>query len=193
MEHLAVPDDAELVRRVLAGDRWAEEALYWRHAARLGNLAARLLRDRDAALDVVQDTFVQAFEGLGRLRDPERVGGWLRQITVHQVHRRLRRRALRRRLGLLPRGTEKVLAPAGRAAMETSTELRLVEAALREIGADARLCWCLRFVEGYRVAEVAEATGLSESTVKRRLRDAERRVRQHVTSAGEIASGEDAP
>ena len=94
VEHLVVPSDAELVARILEGDRWAEEALYRRHAACLGNLAARLLRDRDAALDVVQDTFVEAFEGLERLRDPARVGGWLRQIAVHQVHRRLRRQKL---------------------------------------------------------------------------------------------------
>ncbi|MEM1418187.1 MAG: RNA polymerase sigma factor [Myxococcota bacterium] len=177
VQHLTIPDDAELVRRMCAGDSWAEEALYRRYAKPLGNLAARILGDRDAALDVVQDTFVEAFESIEKLRQPERVGAWLRQITVHQVHRRLRRRTLRRRLGFVSREVGETIGSEG---TDAGAELRLVAGALREVSSEARICWFLRVVEGQRIGEIAEACRCSESTVKRRLREAERRVAAHV-------------
>lgn len=180
VELLSRPEDDELVRRIQAGDRWAEEVLYRRYALSLGNMAARILGDRDGALDVVQDTFAIAFDELDRLRDPRRVRPWLRQIAIRQVHRRLRRRDLRRRLGLLssvPEGAEAV-SPGLDA--ERNADLRLAVDALKQVGAQARVCWALRMIEGYTVAEVADACRLSESTAKRRIRDAQLRIDAHV-------------
>src|SRR5687767_12239095 len=94
--------DGELVRRARLGDAWARAALYHRYSVELADLAVRLLRDRDAAADVVQDTFVSAFETLADLRDAARVRGWLRVIAIRHVHRVFRRRRLLRMLGIGP-------------------------------------------------------------------------------------------
>ena len=92
--------DAELVARAIEGDRWGREMLYRRHATYLLAIAARLLGNRGEGEEVVQDTFVTAFEQLRTLREPAALRGWLAQIAVSLVRRRLRRGRLLRVLGL---------------------------------------------------------------------------------------------
>ena len=92
--------DEELVRRALAGERWGREMLYRRHAGNLLSITVRLLANRGEAEEIVQETFVTAFEQLGTLRKPVAVRGWLGQITVNLVRRQFRRGRLLRFLGL---------------------------------------------------------------------------------------------
>ena len=92
--------DAELVERSLNGDRWSRDMLYRRHAHYLLAIASRLLSSRGEGEEVVQDTFVVGLDQLGTLRDPAAVRGWLAQIAVSLVRRRLRRGRLLRLLGL---------------------------------------------------------------------------------------------
>ncbi|MCZ7645400.1 MAG: hypothetical protein M5U26_08970 [Planctomycetota bacterium] len=62
------PEDGGLVERVLNGDAEAFEALFKKYRQRVFGAAWRVLRDEEAALDVVQDAFVKAYERLGDLR-----------------------------------------------------------------------------------------------------------------------------
>ncbi|MGE0792530.1 MAG: RNA polymerase sigma factor [Sandaracinaceae bacterium] len=163
--------DAELVARCLEGDdRWARGALYRRHAETVAGLALRLLRDRDEADDVLQDTFVCAFQTLGALRDPAQLGAWLRTICVRQVHRRFRRRRLLASLGFR-RTTipleELALRDAGQEARE---ELRRVDAVLARLPVRARIVWSMRVIEGETLPAIAEAMDVSLVTVKRDVR-----------------------
>lgn len=87
--------DAELVRRALARDAWAEDLIYRRHAPRVASVARRLLRDPVEAADVTQETFLVAFERLATLTEPAAVGGRLARIAVSRVHRRWRWRRVR--------------------------------------------------------------------------------------------------
>lgn len=85
-------DDASLVRASLAGDRAAFAAIYDRYADRLHDFCWSMLRNRDEAADVTQDTFLVAAERLPQLRDPERLHPWLYAIARSQVLRRFRAR-----------------------------------------------------------------------------------------------------
>src|SRR5436309_823611 len=96
----AHPPDAILVERAQGGDRQAQEAIYRRHVRYIAGMAQRLLRDHSDAEDVVQDAFVIAHQQLASLRDGAALRGWLAQIAVSQVRRKLRRRRLLRFFGL---------------------------------------------------------------------------------------------
>jgi RNA polymerase sigma-70 factor (ECF subfamily) len=156
--------------------------LYRRHASRLLGMCARLLRDMSDAEDVVQDAFVDALDQLGSLREPSLFRRWLVGIAVHKVHRRLRRRRLLRVLGLWGDQSdatlEACLAPG--ISPEIHAELVCLDHSLAQLPDAQRVAWQLRCVEGYRLEEVAELCNCSLATVKRRLRDADARVRQHV-------------
>lgn len=175
------PTDAQLVERALAGDRWAEEAIYRRHVHRVTTVAARLLRSRADVEDVVQDVFLRGFRELGTLREPERLGSWLAASTVHRVHKIFRRRRLQRLLGLDRSVHDEPLADQARdaATPETRAELALLDRVLDALGEDDRMAWVLRHLLGHQVAEVAELTRCSLATVHRRLA----RAQAHVETA----------
>jgi RNA polymerase sigma-70 factor (ECF subfamily) len=176
-------DDATLVARALGGDRWAEEAIYRRHVRTITGLALRLLRNRAEMEDVVQDTFVAAFEHLGALRDGAALRGWLAQIAVSQVRRRLRRRRLLGLLGLdrtVEDATLEALASPGLLG-EARAELGALDRLLATLPDEQRIAWMLRHVEGDELEDVALACACSLATVKRRIAAADARVRLHVT------------
>jgi RNA polymerase sigma-70 factor, ECF subfamily len=171
--------DQELVERLARGDQWAKEALYRRYVKVVWTTALHMVGNRADAQDVVQDTFVEALRDLPALRQHAALRPWLLRISVHQAHRRFRRRKLFRRLGLdrsiddAP--LEELLHPGATA--EQQLELRSVDRALQGASVDERFAWILRYVEGHSLEEVAEACGCSLATAKRRLAGAQTRVK----------------
>ncbi|HEY2744605.1 MAG TPA: RNA polymerase sigma factor [Polyangia bacterium] len=177
------PDsDAILVQRARAGDATASAELFRRHASRITALLVRLLGSHADAEDAAQETFVHALRDLHQLRDPRALSQWLTQLAVSQAHRRFRRRRLLAALGFeaSPRdGTLDQIADP-KASADVRAELALLDQALGELRASQRMAWMLRYVEGYRLAEVARLCGCSLATTKRRLSAASARVAQHI-------------
>ena len=168
--------DADLVVRAQGGDGWAEEMLFRRHAPELLALTTRLVGSAAEAEDIVQETFVALLEHLNELREPAAFRAWLMRTAVRGVYRRSRRRSLLRRLGFGGSGRVHLAA-----APDTSPEQRAllaeIDALLLQMPASERICWMLRFVEGYELTEVAAACGCSLTTAKRRLAAAQQRLR----------------
>ncbi len=176
-------DDATLVARARDGNRWAEEALFRRHVRGVWQVALRLVGHAADAEDVVQDTFATVLQSLGSMRDGQALRAWLLQVAVRHAHRRLRRRRLRRFLGLEEGTPESVLAEVPGAtgvAPEARAELALVDRALARMPAAERIAWVLRHVEGEALEDVALACGCSLATVKRRIAAAEARLEKHL-------------
>jgi RNA polymerase sigma factor (sigma-70 family) len=86
--------DAELVTAWAAGDQSAFAAVYDRYADALFAFALSRLRDRAAAADAVQDTFLRAARRVDQLRDRTRLRAWLYAIARNQVIDAVRRPAL---------------------------------------------------------------------------------------------------
>lgn len=174
--------DQALVTRARAGDRSAEEALYRTHVQAVAALAMRLLGRGSDAEDVVQDAFVSALSRLSQLRDGRLFRAWVLRITVHEVHRRFRRRKLLRVLGLESGRAEVELAQLAAPSLsaEGRAELTRIDRALCTLPSADRLAWLLRHVEGYELAEIASACAASLATIKRRIVRAEQRIASHL-------------
>jgi len=172
------PSDRELVARALAGDRSADEAIYRRYAGHVTSLCLRLLRDRDELADVVQDTFVDVLQQLPELREPDLLQRWITGVAVHKVHRRFRRRRLRRLLGLERSSHDTLVSlhARGDTSAELRAELALLDAQLASLPDAERAAWILRYVEGYRLLDVAQLCQCSLATAKRRIAAAHARV-----------------
>ena len=79
--------DLELVRQAAQGDSAAFHVLVDRHASELMRLAASLSARRADAEDVVQETFIGAYQGLRRFDGRASVKTWLKRILVRQAAR----------------------------------------------------------------------------------------------------------
>lgn len=163
--------DDELIDRLARGDQWAKDALYRRYVQVVWNTALHMVGNRADAQDIVQDTFIEALRDVSALRDVTALRPWLLRISVHQAHRRFRRRKLLRRLGL-DRGLDDaplhlLLHPG--ASPESRSELRSIDRALAAASDAERFAWILRHVDGYGLEEVAQACDCSLATAKRRI------------------------
>ncbi|MGZ8629315.1 MAG: RNA polymerase sigma factor, partial [Actinomycetota bacterium] len=89
---LADVSDDDLAERSRSGDREAFAGLYVRHFTGLYDFAARIVRDRDAAADVVQTTFTKAWTGLEGAGAVRNVKAWLYTIARNAAIDELRHR-----------------------------------------------------------------------------------------------------
>lgn len=176
------PSDESLVQGIRAGDAKSRELLYRRHVDYIAGMSVRLLRSIEEGEDVVQDTFVIAFDRLHMLRDPGALRGWLAAIAVSQVRRRLARQRL---LGVF--GLARALddAPLDELAIEdTSAEVRSELAALDivlgRLPPKQRIAWMLRYVEDEPLEAVAVSCACSLATAKRWIAAADEVVREYV-------------
>jgi RNA polymerase sigma-70 factor, ECF subfamily len=177
----AGPTDAALVVAARAGETWAQEALFVRHAGRAIGLAQRMLGSSDDADDVVQDAFIRALSHLQKLDNPQAFAAWLTSLVIHTAQKRLRRQRLLERLGL--RAVEPIEPDsliAHNAPPEVTSELRAVYTAVTRLPAEERIALILRRVEGMDLAEIAQHMHLSLATVKRRLKSGESHLAQII-------------
>jgi RNA polymerase sigma-70 factor, ECF subfamily len=176
-------DDIEaLVARAKAGETRALEVLYERHIRMVHAVAGRLLGGAEDLDDVIQDSFVHAIENLRKLEVDAAFSTWLRTIVVRTASRRMRRRRLLTRLGLRREEAidlEQITSPG--IDTDRAVELRRVYAKLAQLPVDERVAYILRKIQGLEILEVAEATGTSPTTVKRRVRRAAEHLGVHAS------------
>jgi len=148
------------------------DGIFRRYAPYVGALVLKLLGRPADVDDVVQDVFMQAHRGLGKLRDPSAVRPWLRRITIRRARRFLSKRWVLRWFSEASVETQTDLADPS-ASPEERAQVAHIYRRLELMARDERLAWVLRFVEGETLEGIAELLGCSVSTVQRRLRAAE--------------------
>jgi RNA polymerase sigma-70 factor (ECF subfamily) len=180
------PSDAALVMAARAGEAWASEALFRRHAPMVNGLAYRLLgRDMDVD-DLVQDSFVQALGALDALKEPQAFQSWLASIVVRTSSKLLRRRKLLNRLGLRRSGDAiDVDALVGKSVPpDAAAELRALYTVVDALPVKIRVPLLLRRVEGLSLEEIAEYTQASLATVKRRIAEGDAVLAKYASGVG---------
>ncbi|UCC68126.1 MAG: sigma-70 family RNA polymerase sigma factor [Armatimonadota bacterium] len=166
--------DSQLVERARKGDREAFGDLVDRYRDMVYGLGYHLTGDFEAARDLAQEAFVQAFTKLGQLRHPHKFAAWLRRIAA-SVHRDgLRRKQIA--TVTLEEGAH----AADRDRRPSETELA-VRAALAALRASDRLALTLHYINGYTHAEIGAFLGIRSETAKTRLARARQRLRGEMT------------
>lgn len=159
--------DAPLVVAAQRGDRGAMKELYLRHGDYIAGMCARLLRCREEAREVTQDSFVTAFEQLEQLRDGDAFRAWVARIAVRQVRAHLRRQRLWRFIGIRGEEDATLFQLSEGAPAEARAELGQIDGLLLRLPAEQRVAWMLRHIEGEPLDEVARICECSLATVKR--------------------------
>jgi RNA polymerase sigma-70 factor (ECF subfamily) len=180
----ARPSDEELMATIVEGQESALEALYDRYGGQSYSLALRILGDREAAEEVVQDAFVAVWRR-AETYDPHsgRLYSWLLRITRNRAIDELRRRGISaRHPSVGGRSLDSEPDPAqDREVPEaaTSAELRsVVGAALDGLPHDQREVLEMAYMRGWSQREISRHTGVPLGTVKTRTRLALKKLRR---------------
>jgi RNA polymerase sigma-70 factor, ECF subfamily len=167
--------DAGLVERARRADQAAFAVLYQRHARYLAGVVYRLMGDDAELDDIVQESFVDAAQGLDALTHADLVRPWLVAITVRRARRHLSRRRRRRLLlDSLAAFGARTSNPSDRSDVDDLYD------ALDRLPRDLRVPWALRHIEQFSLPEVASACAVSLATIKRRISEAERRLARRL-------------
>ena len=159
--------DGELIQRILAGEREAYAVLVGRYQESLYRHAAAMIGDRDAASDLVQETFVKAYTRLDTC-DPDRFAAWIFRILRNRCKDWLKNR----RQQTAPLHDEAHTAPESDdpALSLERTELgRVVDAALMRLPPAQREAFLLKHVDGLSYEEMAERLETGISALKMRV------------------------
>jgi RNA polymerase sigma-70 factor (ECF subfamily) len=162
--------DAELVRRVQAGDTGAYGALVARYRDRLGRYAVHMLGNREEAEEALQDAFVRGYRSLGRCDSPERFGAWLYGILVNRCRTAGARAARRGRMFVHDDAALNGASPP--TALERTEFEDVVRWALARLSPEHREAFLLKFVEDLEYEEMARLTGAGVSALKMRVKRA---------------------
>jgi RNA polymerase sigma-70 factor (ECF subfamily) len=179
-------EDRVLMARLAAGDRDALEPLMGRHYRRVYRIALGYLRNPEDALDVVQETFVKAYEHAGRWDGAAEVAPWLARIAVNQSIDRYRRNRRRRQsFSPLEEGDHQESLAASDVSPERHTLSgqigdRIARAVLG-LPETQRAVFVLRHYEEMSLEEIATALGLRLGTVKSSLHRAVHRLRERLS------------
>jgi RNA polymerase sigma factor (sigma-70 family) len=163
-----------LIARLRRADSSAQSSVFRQFERVVYTLCLRMLGKAPAALDAMQDSFIQAFSQIAQFRASAPFGMWLRVIVVNRCLRELRDSKDHRDLDALDPGLEDGLEhEPGQSTWDWSSVAlnnRIdLERALASLSARARTVLWLYHVEGYQHAEIAEVFGATVSFSKSQL------------------------
>jgi RNA polymerase sigma-70 factor (ECF subfamily) len=187
--------DEEIVSRVCAGDLASFEILMRRHNQRLYRIGRAILRNDTEAEDLMQDTYVRAYEHLKQFAGRAKFSTWLSRIAVNEALARRKRSGKEEALEPMADAKEDsahrnyASAPASRLQapgrnpeqQAGDSELRnMLEDAIDSLPDDFRSVVMLRDVEEMDTAETAASLDISEENVKTRLHRARALLRKKL-------------
>lgn len=166
-------NDAELVRRCLAGDGEAFRPLVEKYQGVLFNVAYRMVHDREDARDLAQGAFVKAYEKLGTYDPAYQFFSWIYRILVNDTLNFLKRSRPDRPLD----DASGAASPGGpHQELESREAKRAVREALMGLSVADREVVVLRHFADLSYGEMAAALAIPEKTVKSRLYSARQRL-----------------
>jgi RNA polymerase sigma-70 factor (ECF subfamily) len=198
------PSDRDLVAKARDGDAAAFETLVNRHQRQIYRLALRMMGNESDAEEVLQETFLNAYEKLGEFRGDAAFNSWIYRIAANSALMRLRRRRRAPDTVALPEpgvtgpgdappagprfGDDGAYAEPPRSdwslradeALQNAQLGGAIERAVQKLPEDYRVVFLLKDVDGLSNEQISEALGLSVPAVKSRLHRARLALREQL-------------
>ena len=183
-------DEGILVAQSREGDTGAFGELVRRYESKIFRLAQHITQNREDAEDVLQETFMKAYEHLDQFQGNSKFYTWIVRIAVNQALMKLRRRKTDKSVSLdetIDTGEDTIVREI--AAWDENPEEtfsrdelgNILDTAVKSLESPYRSVFVLRDVEELSTEETAEALGLSVPAVKSRLLRARLQLREKLT------------
>src|SRR5579885_1209707 len=183
-------DETVLLAQSRQGDRRAFAELVRRYEGKIFRLAQHITNNREDAEDVLQETFMKAYEHLDQFKGDSKFYTWIVRIAVNQALMKLRRRKTDKSVSLdetIDTGEDTITREI--AAWDEDPEQRfsreelgqILNSSIDSLAPAYRSVFLLRDVDDLSTEETADALGLSVPAVKSRLLRARLQLREKLT------------
>ena len=184
--------EAEFIERLKRGEAAAFEELVTERSGEIYGLLFRLTENSEEARDLTQETFLRAFQNIGRFRGEADLRTWIYRIAINQARNRWRWWRRRRRDSTVSldatqgQSNQTLIATLAESSenpeQQTLAHEREValRSALQKVGRAYRETVILRDIEGFTYEEIATTLGINVGTVKSRLARGRQELRQKL-------------
>ncbi len=164
-------DDSYYIERILGGDSSAYAGLVARHKNMVFSIALKILKNREDAEEVAQDSFLKAYESLGSFEKKSKFSTWLYRIVYNVSISKTRKKRLEF-VGIDDRiitnySEDRIHDDVGQ--FDENEQKILIDKALKGLPGEDNLLITLFYKSKNSVEDISIITGLSESNVKVRL------------------------
>jgi RNA polymerase sigma-70 factor (ECF subfamily) len=176
------PDEAqvelhrEIIEECKLGNRKAQYRLYQLYAKAMLNVCFRMLRNREEAEDMLQESFTEVFVKLTSYRYESTFGTWLKQIVVNRCINEIKRKKIELRFFDDMETFE--IESKEPDVDESEMTVEKVKKAMEQLPEGSRMIFSLYLLEGYDHTEIAQILNITESTSKSQYMRAKLRVKE---------------
>ncbi len=177
------PIEAMLLRRMAGGDRAAFTELYRLMHRPLFGYLMKLIREREMAEDVLNETMMEVWRQAGRFEGRSAVNTWVFSIAHHRAVSRFRKR----RESALDDAYAATIADEGPTPDQTAQSRgmsRLLARLMEQLSYEHREIIHLAYFQEFSVQEIAEALDVPPNTVKTRMFYARQRLKVLLAESG---------
>ena len=177
---------AQMINLAAKGNQTAIEDLYRLTYNSVYKSAKVLIQDEDAVLDIVQDSYVKAFQSLDQLDSPENFKAWIKRIATNKAKDYLKKKKPVLFSEMAGEDGEEIDFRDEQpdhypeVVVDRKETARLMKEILDALSEDQRLVIGMFYYEEMSVREIAESLGCSENTVKSRLNYGRKKVEVKV-------------
>ena len=138
------------------------------------NICYRMTNDGDEAADVLQESFISAFNNLSSYRGTASFGAWLKRIVVNKSINHIRAR----KLNLVPLEEADGAGDHDVRDEEFYMDIERIKLGIEQLPDGYRIVFSLYLLEGYDHKEISQILGITESTSKSQYNRAKTKLKQ---------------
>lgn len=168
-------DTNSLVQRTRKKDIAGMRMLYECYAKEMLATSFRITNDLQGSEDILQDSFLDAFQKIDQLKDNSKYGSWLKRIVINKSLASIKRRVSYQELPLVVDLAEEE---------ETGTSgysISELQNAIQSLPDGCRQIFCLFLLDGYKHREIADSLNIKISTSKSQYRYALKLLREKLS------------
>lgn len=163
----------DLVEKSKLGDRTAQYKLYELYVDAMYNVGMRMMRIKEDAEDVVQDSFIEAFNSISSFRYESTFGSWLKRIVINKSINQLKKK----KILVVPIEKEMYRIKSDDEDEETpAMDMKKIIKSIGLLPAGYQQIINLYLVEGYDHVEISEILGITTSTSKSQYHRAKKKL-----------------
>ena len=177
----------EMINDAAGGSQSALTALYNRTYSAVYNTIKFLVKDEDDVLDILQDSYIKAFDSLDQLQEADKFEPWVKRIAHNKAVDHLRKSRPVVFSGMVSDDSEEMLEfeddrPENlpEVVIDRNETTRLINEILDSLPDDQRACISLFYYDQLSTKEIASELGIPEATVKSRLQYGRSKIKARV-------------
>jgi len=161
-------NETQLIIQCKANNRAAQKALYSMHKDKLYTIAYRICNDFDAASDILQEAFIDAFKGINNLNEPKFFYAWIKKMVIRKAYKYVKKK---KNLVNIEESAAANLSSPERG------DTDYIERAIQSLPYKSRTVFVMAEIEGYSHKEIAAELNISVGTSKSQLNYAKTKLK----------------